>query len=195
MSGIDVKDLVVKSATIHFSKYGFHKTTMDEIARHIHKAKGVLYYYFKSKEDLFNEVLKQELNNVKMELSKITGSSDDSLAILKRYFLVRLKLLSTAVNYHETLKADFFEKYDFVKDVRDDFTEFEHTQLSAIMLKGKREGYLEIKDIETNVNVTLMLLNSIEFPLFLQNKYAQFEDTINELAAMVLNSLRTRKSI
>jgi AcrR family transcriptional regulator len=50
MSEIDVKNSIVESATKYFSKYGFHKTTMDEIAKNIHKAKGVLYYYFKSKE-------------------------------------------------------------------------------------------------------------------------------------------------
>lgn len=194
MSKEDIKNLIVKSATIHFSKYGFHKTTMDEVARHIHKAKGVLYYYFKSKEDLFNEVLRQELEQVKTELGRITESNDDSLTKLKKYILSRLKLLSTAVNYHETLKADFFEKYDFVKGVRNDFTKFEYTQLEAIMLKGKREGYLEIKNIATNVNITLMLLNSIELPLFLQNKFVEFEDTLEELATMVINSLRTHKN-
>ena len=194
MSEIEIRNLIIESATKYFSKYGFHKTTMDEIAKHIHKAKGVLYYYFKSKEDLFNEVLKQELNHVKMELSKITGSNEDSLAILKKYVLSRLKLLSTAVNYHETLKADFFEKYYFVKDVRDDFAKFERTQLTNIMRKGKKEGYLDIKNIETNVNITLMLLNSLELPLYLQNKFTEFKDTIEELATMVLNSLRKQKN-
>ncbi len=194
MQGVDVKDQIVKSATLHFSKYGFHKATMDEIARHIHKAKGVIYYYFKSKEELFNEVLKQELDHVKTELSRITGSIEDSLTILKKYILARLKLLSTAVNYHETLKADFFEKYNFVKDVRDDFTEFERTQLTRIMKKGKKEGYLDIKNIETNVNITLMLLNSMELPLYLQNRFSEFENTIDELATMVLNSLRSGKN-
>jgi len=65
MSDTDVKSLIVESATKYFSKFGFYKTTMDEIARHIHKAKGILYYYFKSKEELFNEVLKQELGWLK----------------------------------------------------------------------------------------------------------------------------------
>ena len=50
----EVKNIIVESAAIFFSKYGFYKTTMDEIAQHIHKAKGALYYYFKSKEELFN---------------------------------------------------------------------------------------------------------------------------------------------
>jgi AcrR family transcriptional regulator len=194
MSGDSVKNLIVKSATLHFSKYGFHKTTMDEIARHIHKAKGVLYYYFRSKEELFREVLKQELDQVKTELLTIIGSEEDPLTILSKYFLTRLKLLSSSVNYHETLKADFFEKFEFVKDVRDDFSRFERTQLSAIMLKGKKEGYLVYKDVNTNVNVALMILNSIELPLYLQGKFAEYEDSIEELATMVFNSLRSGKN-
>ena len=75
MSKINAKELIINSATKYFSKFGFHKTTMDEIARHIHKAKGILYYYFKSKEELFNEVLKQELNTVKIELMKIVETN------------------------------------------------------------------------------------------------------------------------
>jgi len=193
MSEIEVKRSIVESATKYFSKYGFYKTTMDEIAKHIHKAKGVLYYYFKSKEELFNEVLKQELNAVKSELSQIVSSDSDSLIILNKYMLTRFKLLYKAVNYHETLKADFFEKYHFVKDVRDDFTEFERTQITLIFKKGKKEGYLDIKNINSSVNITMMIVNSIEIPLFLQNKYAEYENTIHELASVIINSLRTQK--
>jgi AcrR family transcriptional regulator len=192
MSETDVKSLIVKSATKYFSRYGFHKTTMDEIARNIHKAKGVLYYYFKGKEELFKEVLKQELDAVKTELSKITASVDmDYLTKIKEYFLTRLKLLSTAVNYHETLKADFFEKYYFVKDVRDDFVEFEYTQLHQILTKGNNEGYIEISNMQSTVNIIMMLINSIEYPLYLQNKYTEYESTIDEIVTMIINSLRS----
>ncbi len=192
MSEIEVKSLIVESATKYFSKFGFYKTTMDEIAKHIHKAKGVLYYYFKSKEELFNEVLKQELNIVKTELNKIVNNDNDSLIILKEYMLTRLKLLNKAVNYHETLKADFFEKYHFVKDVREDFAEFERDQLTNILMKGKKEGYLNVKNINSTVNIIIMVVNGIEIPLFLQNKYSDYKHTIDELATMIVNSLRTK---
>lgn len=193
MPEIEIKSLIVESATKYFSKFGFYKTTMDEIAKHIHKAKGVLYYYFKNKEELFNEVLKQELNVVKSELSKIAYSNADSLIIFKEYFLARLKLLHKAVNYHETLKADLFEKYHFVKDVRTDFEDFERTQLTLILKKGKKEGYLDLKNVNSTVNILMMIIYSLEIPLFLQGKYADYEGTIDELASMIINSLRTSK--
>jgi AcrR family transcriptional regulator len=193
MSDIEVKDLIVVSATKYFSKYGFYKTTMDEIAKHIHKAKGVLYYYFKSKEELFNEVLKQELSKIKTELREIVDRDEDTLIILKEYMLTRLKLLHKAVNYHETLRADFFEKYHFVKDVRDDFTEFERIQITNILKKGKKEGYLNVKNINSTVNIAIMIISSIEFPLFLQNKYAEYENTMEELISMLVNNLKIQK--
>ena len=189
----EVKNLIVGSATKYFSKYGFYKTTMDEIAKNIHKAKGILYYYFKSKEELFNEVLKQELGTVKAALTQIVNKDTDSLTIIKEYMLARLKLLHSAVNYHETLKADFFEKYHFVKDVRDDFDEFERTQLTIILKKGKMDGFFNIKNINSTVNIMMIVLNGIEIPFFLQNKYPEFESTIEEIASMLVNSLKSQK--
>ena len=193
MQEIDVKDLIVQSATKYFSKFGFYKTTMDEIAKHIHKAKGVLYYYFKGKEELFNEVLKQELNAVKIELKRIVDSENDSLITLKEYTLTRLRLLHKAVNYHETLKADFFEKYLFVKDVREDFTEFEREQLTIILERGKTEGYLDFRNINSTISIFMMVINGIEMPLYLQEKYSEYESTIDELSSMIVNSLRTQR--
>lgn len=193
MSEVDVKGLIVNTATTYFSKYGFHKTTMDEIAKHLHKAKGVLYYYFKSKEDLFNEVLKQELNKVKAELVKVVDSDKDSLVVTKEFMLTRLKLLNDSAIYHETLKADFFQEYHFVKDVRDSFTDFERTQITQILQKGKKEGFVNFKNIESSVNVILMILSGIEIPLFLQNNFAEYESTIDELATLIISGLNTQK--
>ena len=193
MSKINAKELIINSATKYFSKFGFHKTTMDEIARHIHKAKGVLYYYFKGKEELFNEVLKQELNAVKIELKKIVDAENDSLITLKEYTLTRLRLLHRAVNYHETLKADFFEKYLFVKDVREDFAAFERDQLTEILERGKNEGFLDFTNINSTINIFMMVINGIEIPLYLQEKYSEYESTIDELSSMIVNSLRTQK--
>lgn len=191
MSKPETKFIIVRAATKYFSKYGFYKTTMDEIAKHIHKAKGVLYYHFNSKEELFNEVLKQELETVKSELLKIVNENEDSLIMLKNYIFTRVDLLHKSLNYHETLKADFFEKYNFVEGVREDFARFEKEKLHFIILKGQKEGILEITDINSTVNLILMVLNSIEIPLFLQNKYSEYINTGKELADFIIKGLKS----
>ena len=192
MAELEVKERIIESATKYFSKYGFHKTTMDEIAKNIHKAKGVLYYYFKSKEELFNEVLKKELGTLKEALLEIVHSNNNALTKLTDYIFTRFKLLNKAVNYHETLKADFFEKYHFVKDVREDFEKFEQVQLTSIIEKGKEEGYLDVKDVGPAVDVFMMIMQSVEIPFFLQEKYDLYENTLHDLINMIASSLKAR---
>jgi AcrR family transcriptional regulator len=190
MSETEVKDQIIDSATKYFSRYGFHKTTMEEIARNIHKAKGVIYYYFKNKEELFNEVLRRELDTLKAALLKVVQSKKNSLNILTDYMLTRFRLLNGAVNYHETLKADFFEKYHFVKNVMDDFEQFEHVQLTAIITKGNKEGYLNVRNVKPTVDVAMMIIKSIEIPLFLQDKYKEYENTLHDLIHMITYGLK-----
>ncbi len=53
----DKKELILKTAESIFEKYGYAKTSMDDIANEAFIGKGTIYYYFKSKEDIFLELV------------------------------------------------------------------------------------------------------------------------------------------
>ncbi|MCK5337825.1 MAG: helix-turn-helix transcriptional regulator, partial [Bacteroidales bacterium] len=109
----ETRDKILSVANKLFSRFGFHKTSMDEIARIARKAKGSLYYHFASKEDLFKEVVSKEIANLKVQLSVIVNNSDLSASgKMKAYLIKRMEILNDAANYHETIKADFFEHFD-----------------------------------------------------------------------------------
>ena len=74
--------------------------------------------------------------------------------------------------------------------MRDDFDKFERDQLTSILEKGRLDGCLNIKNIASTVNLTMMLFNGIETSLFLQNKYPEFENNMEDLATLILNSLK-----
>ncbi len=185
-----VKDRIIASASDFFVRFGFYKTTMDEIARKIHKAKGVLYYYFKSKEDLYTEVVRSELNNVKEELKKIVNSNDDPVTTLENYIKSRFELLNNAKNYHETLHADFRERYAFVEEVRNDFDNFERTQLKKIISEGKKRGYFAISNLDRTIDVVMIMLKSVEIPLYLQKKYNEYKNIMDEMISLIFNGLK-----
>ncbi len=185
-----VREKIIASANEFFAKFGFYKTTMDEIARKIHKAKGVLYYYFNSKEELYTEVVKQELQTVKNELSKITSAQGDPVTTFENYIKSRFELLNNAKNYHETLKADFRERYAFVEEVRKDFENFERQQLKKIINQGKEKGYFEISDIDLTIDVVMIMLKSVEIPLYIQNKYNEYKKIMDEMISLIFNGLK-----
>ncbi len=185
-----VKEKIIAAADEFFGRFGFYKTTMDEIARKIHKAKGVLYYYFKSKEELYTAVVKRELQQVKDELKKVAESNDDPVTVLEQYIKVRFEQLNRARNYHETLRADFREQYGFVENVRKDFERFERMQLKKILTEGKKQGYFQLSDIDLTLDVVSILLKSVEIPLYLQNKYTEYKNIIEEMISLIFNGLK-----
>ena len=50
------KQQIIEAAGVIFERYGFKKTTMDDIAYAAGKGKSSLYYYFKNKEQVFEAV-------------------------------------------------------------------------------------------------------------------------------------------
>jgi AcrR family transcriptional regulator len=72
----ETKDIIVSVANKLFSRFGFQKTSMDEIAKTARKAKGSLYYHFASKEELFKEVVSREMSVLKNQLSDIVHNTE-----------------------------------------------------------------------------------------------------------------------
>ena len=52
--------LILDAAQREFSHFGFKKVTMNEIAREVDMGKASLYYYFRTKESLFQAVITRE---------------------------------------------------------------------------------------------------------------------------------------
>ena len=58
------KALIMNTALQHFANHGFHATTINHIAKHAGISKGLMYNYFKSKEDLLSEIIKKSVSEV-----------------------------------------------------------------------------------------------------------------------------------
>ena len=58
------KNLIMNVALEHFANNGFHATTISHIARHAGISKGLMYNYFKSKENLLAAIINKSLTEV-----------------------------------------------------------------------------------------------------------------------------------
>src|SRR4026209_119589 len=75
----DIKERIVQSAIECFSKHGFDRSRMDDIAQTANLSKGTLYLYFKSKEDLFYAICENNLKVIKEQLSQIFVTTKENL--------------------------------------------------------------------------------------------------------------------
>ena len=69
------KLLLIESARKVFARIGVQHATMNDIAEESGKGRRTLYTYFKSKEDVYNAVVEQELDTLISKLSSVMNSS------------------------------------------------------------------------------------------------------------------------
>jgi len=66
---LNTKDKILKIAKKEFSKNGYANTSLDVIAKKVGVSKPAIYYYFKSKKDLYNEIFKIVFDKFNLELT------------------------------------------------------------------------------------------------------------------------------
>lgn len=64
---------IVDAATSIFLRYGFKKTTMEDIARKVGISRQALYLYFQTKEAVFKAVISRTLATMRAEASAALG--------------------------------------------------------------------------------------------------------------------------
>ncbi|MEA3463103.1 MAG: TetR/AcrR family transcriptional regulator [Bacteroidota bacterium] len=188
----ETRDKIVNVANRLFGRFGFQKTSMDEIARIAQKAKGSLYYHFSSKEELFREVVQQEVSEIKSALTVVLNNIDLSAAgKFKNYMLTRMELMQHANNYHETLHSGDIDHFEFMEDIRLDFDDWEKERLISMIHAGVERGEFNVAvDAEVLSEMFIMILKGLEIPFFIQGKYGQFMPHMEGMTQILLKGMK-----
>lgn len=64
------RELILDTAATLFSEYGFHEVNMEMVARKAGIAKGTIYNYFKSKDEIYFEINLSRLSRLIFELDR-----------------------------------------------------------------------------------------------------------------------------
>jgi TetR/AcrR family transcriptional regulator, repressor for uid operon len=83
----EVREKIVHAAIIAFSKYGYDRTRMDDIADTAKLSKGTLYLYFKSKEELFYAISENNIRDLKEHLSALFTKSEDLVSDSQKFYV------------------------------------------------------------------------------------------------------------
>jgi AcrR family transcriptional regulator len=81
--GGDSRDEILNAATWLFANRSFHETSMVEVARSARVSKGLIFYHFKTKEELFFAVLNRLLEPYVIDFAEEAGALDEKSQILK----------------------------------------------------------------------------------------------------------------
>src|SRR5690554_7913064 len=78
--GRDRKQQLMSFAAERFADGGYHPTSVAEIVEGLDVGKGVFYWYFSSKEELFLEILKDAQKDLRRAQKQAISGLDDPVA-------------------------------------------------------------------------------------------------------------------
>src|SRR5262245_13133337 len=81
--GPDSRDEILKAAIQLFANRGFHETSMSEVAREAHVSKALIFWHFKTKEELFVAVLNRLLKPYFIDFAEEAGVLDERAQMRK----------------------------------------------------------------------------------------------------------------
>lgn len=186
----DVKDSIVTVAQKMFQHYGFRKTTMDEIAQAARKGKSSLYYYFESKEDVFQAVVEKEAANLRSELTVKVQECSSAMQKLRVYINVRMNGFKNWGNLYGALKDEYLSNFGFIEKIR---TKYDHNEIESI--KNIIQEGIESKEFRP-LNVALaaktivVAMKGLEVPLLIEPDVKRnFKNEINDMLEILFHGI------
>ena len=164
------RDKIVEVSSEIFSQYGFKKTTMEEIALALRKGKSSIYYYFKSKEEIFEAVIDKEAQMLKNELAAAIKSTENPEERLRLYVKVRLEAFEKLSNYYNAIFNSELDHFDFIEKQREKYDRQELAFFRYILWVGVRSGHFNLKNTGLTAMAVQTALKGLERPLFWGSK-------------------------
>ncbi len=177
----DVREKILEVAQTIFGKFGYKKTTVDEIAAAARKAKSSIYYYFKSKEDIFEAVIEKEASSIREEVLKIINSTIEPVDKIKQYVLIRMKGLTELVNFNDAYRNQYFDHLPFIEKIREKYDKEEIGLIAGILNEGVAKGRFLIKDTNLTSIAIVTAMKGLEMPLFINTENYELENRVNSL--------------
>ncbi len=188
----EVRSRIISVASKIFIRFGYRKTTMEEIAIATRKGKSSIYYYFKSKEDIFRAVVEKEAEELKIDLADAVDKVEDPIDQLKTYLLFRTHKLKTLTNFYTALKSDYLSHLEFIERIRREYDQDEINLVKNILQSGMERNEFVIDDPELAAVAIATAMKGLEIPLFIKKEHGNIEDRLDNLINFLFYGLIKR---
>lgn len=156
---------ILRSAARIFARSGYHATTVDDIAQAMGVSKGVVYYYFRSKDEIFAEVLSTAIEGALARLAAVTAEPAPCGAdILRRAIGVHVEynLDDTQDGYYAMLvihdvKALSAPSFESIRRLQHQYSQ----AFTAIVRQGMEDGSLKVRDVGVTTQTILTAINFV----------------------------------
>lgn len=161
MAVIDRKKLILEAATKSFSMFGYKATTMEQVAKLANVGKGTIYTFFKTKEELFDEIINTLIVDIREAVESVM---DEAASIHDNVNRVLFKVHEIRETHQLTIKLIQEERDMGTQTVVEAMQRVEQSiiqYMKGIIQKSIDHGEIKSCDPELTAFVMLKLYFSL----------------------------------
>jgi len=187
-----IRQKIILAASEVFGRYGYRKTTVEDIAAQLHMVKSSLYYYFRGKEEIFHAVVDCEAKKARKHLSAILEQNDDPRTRLRKYILTRMQALKDISERYPSIFDASLVHYDFIENIRRKYDRSEQIIIGRMLKEGMNRDVFYVQDPTLAATVICTAMKGLEIPLFWRKREGQSFHHVDNLLHLLFYGLVKR---
>ena len=172
-----------------FGKHGLKKTTMEEIATAAGKGKSTLYYYFPSKNEIFEAVVEDEMKNVVKRIREAVNASLTAKEKLKAFLQAQITSIIGFHSFKEVLFDDLVASMRMLIIIKSRYEQIQIDMIREILLGGTQSGEFKQMSADRMNKMSFVMVTAfrgLHFPLSIELSELQTHDYFDEMIDMLI---------
>jgi len=183
------KEKIMLHARERILKEGFYKITMDEIATRLRISKKTIYKYYRSKDELINDVINEHKKFIETTISEIFNS--DSNSVEKLFQMVQF-FSQLALRIGENLLNDMrLHKPELWKEIDEFRKNIILANIFRLIEQGKKEGMIVDQPTEILVAIYISAITGVVNPDFIMNNKFSIQQAFNSVFEILMSGIFT----
>jgi AcrR family transcriptional regulator len=190
---VETRDAILDAMERLLARYGYKKTTMDDLAGEAGIGKGSIYLHFPSKEEVALCSIDRVVDRLQDRLQETASSPGSASKRLREMLRARVLFRFDSVRDYSQSLDDLFESLrPAYMARRHRYFEAERRVFTKVLAEGRRQGLLEFDDATATAD-TLLLASNALLPYSLSTrelgKRGEIEKRINHIADILIRGL------
>ena len=169
-----------------FGEMGYYNATINDIALACNRGRRTIYTYFKSKDEIYNEVIKVESAKMAAELQSYFSNIIDPREKLRMYIVKRMEIIRNLVYAHTALKTCFFKEKAHLDLIRREFDKEEVKVILEVLDDGIRRNVFQVQNMSLTAHNLLVTLKAFESNFLDMNPSEESQEKQRNILRVIL---------
>lgn len=183
---------ILAAAKSLFGKFGLKKTTIEDISAASGKGKSTLYSYFPGKNEIFEAVVKDEMQTVIKNLQQTVNAASTAKNKLKAFLTSQSAAIIELRSLYKVLFEDIIESRKMLMPLRIRYEDTQVEMITGIIQGGVSADefkYMSDSHIHKLSLVLIIAFRGLHFPLSINPAEIQPHEYFDALIDMLIEGI------